>query len=283
MRVASPASKGNRSKLHAPLEGRVGEVGKSQLASGACGLGKQVQEEGAAVGDGGKLGHVADAFGKADHGGAASKQGRKSQGGLESPVVRVEREEDPGAASQRRCDPLDALRPKCSASRDIPGRKRKPVEDSLGHDDPLWRCVRACPSPSTGLGPGGAWKRGFALGFTARPLSQRTRPSATSGTTTMPANRSAPRSMNSPESRMRRSREAVLTQVTAAARVRVSSQDRAGPLRQARRHAMRGSQVLPGLRLSCPSRRTAPPLSEAPDRAVGMGQRPSDARPVPYG
>ena len=59
------------------------------------------------------------------------------------------------------------------------------------------------PRPRTGLGPGRAWKRGVRSGSTARPASQRTRPPVTSGTTTIPANRSAPRSMNSPESLMR--------------------------------------------------------------------------------
>ena len=54
------------------------------------------------------------------------------------------------------------------------------------------------PRPSTGLGPGNAWKRGVRSGSTARPASQRTRPPEASGTTTIPANRSAPRSMNSP-------------------------------------------------------------------------------------
>ena len=56
------------------------------------------------------------------------------------------------------------------------------------------------PSPSTGLGPGSDWNRGAASGSMARPASQRTRPPEASGTTTIPANRSEPRSMNSPES-----------------------------------------------------------------------------------
>ena len=58
------------------------------------------------------------------------------------------------------------------------------------------------PSPSTGLGPGSAWNLGDLSGSMARPTSQRTRPpGAKSGTTTMPANRSAPPSANSPDAR----------------------------------------------------------------------------------
>ena len=37
------------------------------------------------------------------------------------------------------------------------------------------------PSPSTGLGPGRAWNRGFAPESRARPFSQRTREPEASG------------------------------------------------------------------------------------------------------
>ena len=53
------------------------------------------------------------------------------------------------------------------------------------------------PSPRTGFGPGSAWKRGERSGSMARPASQRTRPAAISGTTTIPAKRS-PRPVKSP-------------------------------------------------------------------------------------
>ena len=45
------------------------------------------------------------------------------------------------------------------------------------------------PSPSTGLGPGSDWNLGVTPGSMARPASQRTRPPAVSGTTTMRAKR----------------------------------------------------------------------------------------------
>ena len=86
-----------------------------------------------------------------------------------------EGEEDAGAAPKGAGHPLHALRPQGGA-----GPRR--------------------PSPSTGLGPGNAWNRGVRSGSMARPTSQRTRPPEASGTTTIPANRSAPRSMNRPQS-----------------------------------------------------------------------------------
>ena len=115
------------------------------------------------------------ALGKGDGGGPASEQGLKPLRRLAARVVGVEGEEDAGGS---------------------PGGPRRPA--------PRPGCAGPRrPIPSTGLGPGRAWNRGVRSGLTARPTSQRTRPPEASGTTTIPANRSEPRSMNSPQSRSR--------------------------------------------------------------------------------
>ena len=80
-----------------------------------------------------KLGHVADALGKGDGGGASAKQARKPPGGLKARLVVVEGEEDPGAAPESRGHPLDPLGAQGGAGGEAPARKDKPVEDALGH------------------------------------------------------------------------------------------------------------------------------------------------------
>ena len=64
----------------------VSQPGKP-LAGGAGRLSQQAEEDGAAVGKGRKLGHVADSLGKGDGGGPASKQARKPLRGLKARVV----------------------------------------------------------------------------------------------------------------------------------------------------------------------------------------------------
>ena len=135
--------------------------GREPLAGGAGCLREQAQEGGSSVGKSRKLGHVADSFRKGDGGGPASEQGLKPLRRLAARVVGVEGGDAP-------------------TGQDGAGPRR--------------------PVPSTGLGPGNAWNRGVRSGSTARPTSQRTRPPEASGTTTIPANRSAPRSMNRPQS-----------------------------------------------------------------------------------
>ena len=92
--------------------------------------------------------------------------------------------------------PLGAQR---GAGGDAPARKGKPVEDALRHDHKRRRGAEPA-KPKHRLGAGQCLEPGVRSASTARPTSQRTSPPEASGTTTMPANRSAPRSMNSPES-----------------------------------------------------------------------------------
>ena len=83
--------------------------GGEPLAGGAGRPVKQPQEGGASVGKGRKLGHVADAVGQGQDGGAPPKQVRKPLGGIKARRVVVEGEEDPRAAPQGGGDPLHAL------------------------------------------------------------------------------------------------------------------------------------------------------------------------------
>ena len=176
--------------------------GGEPLAGGAGGLPEQAEEGGAPVWPGGKLGHVADALGKGDSGGPASEQGLKPLRRLAARVVGVEGEEDAGAAPKGAGHPLHACvpraaqagRPHCARASQSKTPSATTVQDGAGPRRPI---------PSTGLGPGNAWNRGVRSGSMARPTSQRARPPGTSGTTTIPVKRSAPRSMNSPQSWMR--------------------------------------------------------------------------------
>ena len=158
---------------------------------------EQVLEDRPSVGRGGKLRHVGDAGWEAQDGGAGAKQAPKPGRRVATGLVVVEGEEDPRAAPQGGGHPLKALRPQGGAGGQAPLRQDEPVEDALGDDRPRG-AGPSRPRPSTGLGPGSDWNRGDRSGSMARPASQRTRPPATSGMTTMPAKRS-PRSVNSPE------------------------------------------------------------------------------------
>ena len=174
--------------------------GGEPLAGGAGRLRQEAQEGGASVWPGRKLGHVADAIGKGDGGGPASEQGlkplrrlparasslskaRKTRGQPRRAAATRSTPWVPRAAAAGRPHPVRASQSKSPSA--------TTVQDGAGPRRPI---------PSTGLGPGRAWNRGVRSGATARPTSQRTRPPEASGTTTMPANRSAPRSMNSPQS-----------------------------------------------------------------------------------
>ena len=110
--------------------------GSGLLAGGASRPFKQAQEDGASVGKGSKLGHVADALGQGQDGGPPPKQVRKPPGGLKARVVRVEGEEDPGAAPKGGGDALDPLGAQGGAGGYTPARKDKPVEDALRNDGP---------------------------------------------------------------------------------------------------------------------------------------------------
>ena len=85
---------GRRSGGGSPLRS-----GGEPLAGGAGGLRKQAEEGGAALGEGRKLAHVADAGGKGDSGGPAAEQGQKPLRRLPARVVAVEGE-DTGAAPE---------------------------------------------------------------------------------------------------------------------------------------------------------------------------------------
>ena len=89
---------------------------------------QQAQEGGASLGKGGKLGHVADSFGKGDGGGPASEQGLKPPRRLAARVVVVKGEEDPGAAPEGRGDPLHALGAQGCDGRKAPSGKPQSTE-----------------------------------------------------------------------------------------------------------------------------------------------------------
>ena len=93
---AGPASKRSG---EAPLGGKR-EGGERPLPGGTGRQCKQAQEVGATLGKSRKLGHVADALGKGDDGGAASEQVCKPLRGLKASVIVVEGEKDPGAAPE---------------------------------------------------------------------------------------------------------------------------------------------------------------------------------------
>ena len=163
----SPASKAGAGKLRQgkgqrERGGPLRNEGES-LAGGAGGPVKQAQEEGPSVWQGGKLGHVADALGKGDGGGPASKQARKPLGGLKPRVVVVEGEEDAGAAPQGCGDPLNALGAQCCDCGEAPTGKGKPVEDPLCHDRPGRRNPKT-PKPKRRLGAGQRLEPGRPVG-----------------------------------------------------------------------------------------------------------------------
>ena len=168
------------------------------LAGGAGRLSQQAQEDGAAVGKGRKLGHVADSLGKGDGGGPASKQARNPLRGLKSSVVRVEGEEDPGAAPQALRHLLDPLGAQGSDGGDAPAGEGKPVEDALGHDRE-GRCGAETPKSKHRLGAGQSLEPGRPVGVYGPPDKPADKTAGGVGTTTIPANR-PPRSVNSPQS-----------------------------------------------------------------------------------
>ena len=153
------------------------------------------------MGEGHKLANVADAWGKGDGGGPATEQGLKPLRRLTSRVVGIEGEEDAGRAPEGCGDPLDALRAQGSDRRKAPSGNGEPVEEALGHNRP-GRGGAETPKTQHRLGAGKRLEPGSPVRIDRSPASQRTRPPEASGTTTMPANRSAPRAMNSPEPRM---------------------------------------------------------------------------------
>ena len=126
-------------------------------------MGKQAEEEGATVLKGRKLGHVANALGKGDGGGAPSKQGRKPTGGLKACVVVVEGEEDAGTAPQGRRDPLDSVGSEGGAGGNAPASKRKPIEYPLG-DDSKRRRGAETTKPKQQLGTGQRLEPGLHVG-----------------------------------------------------------------------------------------------------------------------
>ena len=120
------------------------------------------------MGKGRKLGHVADALGKGDGGCPASKQARKPLRGLKARVVRVEGEEDPGAAPQALRHLLDPLGAQGSDAGDAPLRKGKPVEDALGHHREGRRGAET-PKPKHRLGAGKRLEPGRPVGVYGPP------------------------------------------------------------------------------------------------------------------
>ena len=153
--------------------------GGEPLAGGACRHREQPEESGAAVGEGCKLAHVAS------RPASSPSKARKTRGQPRRAEATRSLPWAPRAATAGRPHPVRASqsnRPSARTAHGGAGPRR--------------------PSPSTGLGPGRDWNRGVRSEATALPASQRTRPPEASGTTTMPANRSDPRSMKSPESRI---------------------------------------------------------------------------------
>ena len=120
------------------------------------------------MGKGGKLGHIADALGKGDGDGPASKQARKPLGGLKARVVGVEGEEDPGAAPQALRHPLDPLCAQGCDGGDAPSGKGKPVEDALG-DDRQGRRGAETRKPKHRLGAGKRLETGRPVGVYSPP------------------------------------------------------------------------------------------------------------------
>ena len=100
-----------------------------------------------------KLAHVANAFGQSHGCGPAPKQALKPLGGLTARVVRVEGEEDAGAAPQGGCGLLNALGAQGGAGGKAPPGNRKPVEDALGEHRPR-RSEAEPPKPKHRLGTG---------------------------------------------------------------------------------------------------------------------------------
>ena len=83
-----------------------------------------------------KLSHVADAGGEGDGGGPAPEQGLKPLRRLPARVVRVESEEDAGAAPEGGGDPLNALGTQGGYGGKSPAGKEEPVEYALRDDRP---------------------------------------------------------------------------------------------------------------------------------------------------
>ena len=107
--------------------------GESSLPDGAGRLCKQVQEDGAAVGVRGKLGHVGGDAKQGHRNGPTIKQALKPLGGLPARVVGVEGEEDAGAAAQSEGHPLKALGAQGGYGGKAPLRQGKPVEQAFRH------------------------------------------------------------------------------------------------------------------------------------------------------
>ena len=127
--------------------------GKLPLSGGASRQSQQAREDGATVGMRRKLAHVANAFGQSHGCGPAPKQALKPLGGLTARVVRVEGEEDAGAAPQGGCGLLNALGAQGGAGGKAPPGNRKPVEDALGEHRPR-RSEAEPPKPKHRLGTG---------------------------------------------------------------------------------------------------------------------------------
>ena len=161
--------------------------GGEPLAGGAGRQRQQAEEDRPSVGKGGKLGHVADALGKGDGGGPASKQARKPLGGLKARVVGVEGEEDPGAAPQASatlstpCVPRAATAGTPQVARAASRRhpRRRPPRAARGRDaqaqPPAWG--RGAPGngvPGRGLQPARQATGQARLRCPGRPPSRRT-------------------------------------------------------------------------------------------------------------
>ena len=142
--------------------------GGEPLAGGAGGLREQAKEGGPSVGKGGMLAHVADACGEGDGDGPAPEQGQKPLRRLAARVVRVECEEDAGAAPEGGGQPLNALGTQGGDGWETPSGKGEPVEDPLGDDRPGRRRAEA-PEAKHRLGAGRGLEAGRPVGVYGPP------------------------------------------------------------------------------------------------------------------
>ena len=114
----------------------------------------------------------------------------------------VEGEEDAGAAPQGGCGLLNALGAQGGAGGNAPPGNRKPVEDAFGEHRPSAERSRAAQAQAPAWDRGAPGTLGQRRGLRPAPQATAQVPRLTSGTTTIPANRSEPRSVNRPESLM---------------------------------------------------------------------------------
>ena len=155
----------------APVEGKWRrEAGKKSLAGGACRPCKQAQEEGTPVGMRRKLAHVADALGKGDGGGPASKQARKPLRRPQGPRRRCRRRGRRGGspAGHRRPAP----RPACPRRR----RRGRPTRQGQASRRPPRRRPPKEARPRDTQAQAPAWDRAApgtgASGRDPRPARQ---------------------------------------------------------------------------------------------------------------